>query len=73
MLKSSAQSRLEQVKDFLTMQKTASTIPFDPDCTKFPQRKDVPQVPNGPPGAAWVWGENDFVSMPGTNGSLGSS
>ncbi|KAL9068038.1 MAG: hypothetical protein Q9161_006483 [Pseudevernia consocians] len=61
--KSIAQGRLGQVKDFLTMQKPATTIPFDPSSTKFPQRKDVPQAPYAPPGVptAWVWGETDFL------------
>lgn len=61
--KSVAQTRLGQVKDFLTMHKTATTIPFDPNCTKFPQRKDVPQAPYAPPEmpTAWVWGETDFI------------
>ena len=58
-----AQGRLGQVKDFLTMNKTATSIPFDPNSTKFPQRKDVPQAPYAPPGVptAWVWGETDFL------------
>ena len=61
--KSTAQRRLGQVKDFLTMNMTATTIPFDPNCSKFPQRKDVPQAPYAPPGVptAWVWGEADFI------------
>lgn len=61
--KATAQSRLGQVKDFLTMNKSATTIPFDPNSTKFPLRKDVPQAPYSPPGVptAWVWGETDFI------------
>ena len=61
--KSVAQRRLGQVKDFLTMNKTAMTIPFDPNCTRFPLRNDVPQPPYAPPGipTAWVWGETDFI------------
>ena len=61
--KSIAQTRLAQVKDFITMNKTATTIPFDPNSTKFPQRKDVPQAPYAPQGVptAWVWGETDFI------------
>lgn len=53
-------SRLTQVKDFLTLNKTATTVPFDPDSTIFPTRKEVPSVP-GPEGNAWVWGENDQI------------
>ena len=61
--KSPAQRRLGQVKDFLSMDKTATTIPFDPNCSKFPQRKNVPQAPYAPPGVptAWVWGDTDFI------------
>ena len=58
-----AQTRLAKVKDFLTMNKSATTIPFDPDSTKFPQRKDVPQPSYAPAEmqTAWVWGEHDNV------------
>ena len=61
--KSTVKRRLSNVKNFLTMNKTAATIPFDPNCSKFPLRKDVPQAPYAPPGVptAWVWGENDFI------------
>ncbi|KAI8943365.1 hypothetical protein NX059_001380 [Plenodomus lindquistii] len=43
------------------MSKTATTIPWDPDSTNFPTRKELPQVPGAPAEAAWVWGENDFI------------
>ncbi|KAL8713846.1 MAG: hypothetical protein Q9225_006671 [Loekoesia sp. 1 TL-2023] len=56
---SDAQARLNQVKDILTFNKTATTIPFDPNCTKFPSRKDVPRRADAPRDAAWVWGEDD--------------
>ena len=62
--KSTAQMRLTQVKDILTSNKTALTIPFDPDSTIFPTRKELPEIPGAPPGAAWVWGENDYVRAP---------
>ncbi len=58
---STAQARLTQIKDFVTMNKTATTIPFDPDCTKFPTRKEVPQRSDAPSEAAWVWGKDDNV------------
>ncbi|MCJ1373311.1 hypothetical protein MMC20_004539 [Loxospora ochrophaea] len=53
--------RLSQIKDILTVNRTATTIPFDPNATKFPTRKELPEIQGAPPGAAWVWGENDFV------------
>jgi len=59
--KSSASQRLTQIKDILTMNKTATTIPWDPDCTIFPTRKELPTIPGAPAEAAWVWGENDYV------------
>ena len=62
--KNSANSRLTQVKDFLTGNKTASVIPWDPNCTKFPARKDVPRREDAPIGAAWVWGKDDYVRVP---------
>jgi len=59
--KSSASQRLTQIKDILTMNKTATTIPWDPDCTIFPTRKELPTIPGAPAEAAWVWGENDYI------------
>jgi hypothetical protein len=59
--KSTANQRLTKITDFLTMNKTATTIPWDPDCTKFPTRKELPQIPGAPPEAAWVWGDSDYV------------
>ena len=58
---SPASTRLGQIKDFLTMTKSATTIPFDPDASHFPSRKDVPQPAYRPEDVqtAWVWGEND--------------
>ncbi|CAF9926608.1 MAG: hypothetical protein HETSPECPRED_006368 [Heterodermia speciosa] len=35
------------------------TLPFDPDSTVFPSRKDVPRRDDAPEGAAWVWGKDD--------------
>ncbi|KAI9759112.1 MAG: hypothetical protein M4579_002559 [Chaenotheca gracillima] len=56
-----ASERLTKVTDFLTFQKTATTIPFDPDSTKFPSRKDVPRIEGAPEEAAWVWGKDDYL------------
>lgn len=57
---SKAVRRLSQAKD-LMMGKTATTIPFDPDSTSFPLRKDLPRIPGAPEDAAWVWGPDDFI------------
>lgn len=35
------------------------TVPFDPDSTTFPRRKDLPTIPGAPTDAAWVWGPTD--------------
>ncbi|OAA55295.1 hypothetical protein SPI_08390 [Niveomyces insectorum RCEF 264] len=34
-------------------------IPWNPANTVFPARKDLPDLPNAPKGAAWVWGPDD--------------
>jgi hypothetical protein len=57
---SKAVRRLSQVKDAI-MGKTATTIPFDPDSTSFPNRKDVPKQPGAPEDACWVWGPDDNI------------
>ena len=59
--KNTANQRLTQIKDLLTMEITATNIPWDPDSTKFPTRKELPEIPGAPKGAAWVWGDNDYV------------
>ena len=60
---SKAQGRLERETSLLTSNQNATTIPFNPDGTAFPKRKDVPQAVYSPPGVqtAWVWGEDDFL------------
>jgi hypothetical protein len=57
----SAGKRLTQLKDILTLNKTATTIPWDPNCTIFPTRKELPEIPGAPAEAAWTWGESDYV------------
>ena len=59
--KNTASLRLTQVKDFLTGNKTATTIPWDPNSTKFPTRKELPAIEGAPEEAAWVWGNDDFI------------
>mgnify|MGYP001636370534 CR=1 FL=1 len=39
----------------------ANKLPWDPNSTKFPSRKDLPKLPDAPDGAAWVWGNDDEV------------
>lgn len=37
-------------------------LPWNPDSTRFPSRKELPKLPGAPEDAAWVWGEDDAVS-----------
>jgi hypothetical protein len=46
-----ASDRLTKITDALTFNKTATTVPFDPDCTRFPSRKELPEIPGAPTGA----------------------
>jgi kynurenine formamidase len=57
---SSATRRLTQIKDSI-MGKTATTIPFDPESTTFPTRKNLPPIVGAPEEAAWVWGKDDYI------------
>jgi len=43
------------------MGKMAMAIPWDPNSTYFPVRKDLPKIRGAPEDAAWVWGEDDYV------------
>lgn len=58
---SATSRRLTQIKDLLTMNKTAGAIPWDPDSTVFPTRRDLPVIPGAPKDAAWVWGDDDYI------------
>ncbi|MCJ1249650.1 hypothetical protein MMC30_006876 [Trapelia coarctata] len=58
---STAKKRLTRITDFLMLDKTTMSIPFDPNSTKFPSRKELPDIPGAPKGAAWVWGEDDYI------------
>jgi hypothetical protein len=46
-----ANDRLTKIADILTLNKSATTIPFDPNSTKFPSRKELLDIPGAPPGA----------------------
>ena len=45
--------------------KSPSEMPWDPDNTNLPTRKNLPSIPGAPEGAAWVWGKDDYVRVPG--------
>jgi hypothetical protein len=55
---SSPASRLSKITDTLVSSGKNDAIPWDPDRTEFPTRRNLPNIP-GPPGAAWVWGPED--------------
>ncbi|KIW30273.1 uncharacterized protein PV07_06028 [Cladophialophora immunda] len=57
---SQASRRLSQIKDSI-MGKVATTIPFDPESTSFPTRKNLPKIVGAPDEAAWVWGKDDYI------------
>lgn len=49
--KETASSRLTKIADILTFNKTATSLPWDPDSTKFPARKELPEIAGAPSGA----------------------
>ncbi|KLJ05880.1 hypothetical protein EMPG_10692 [Blastomyces silverae] len=53
--------RVAQVAGMLGAAKSPDELPWDPDTTKLPLRKDLPKIPDAPDGAAWVWGKNDYI------------
>lgn len=58
---SNAADRLTKIVRALTMEKPATTIPWDPDSTTFPTRKGLPTIPGAPAQAAWFWGKEDYI------------
>lgn len=42
----------------------ADQLPWNPNSTSFPTRKNLPKLPDAPDGAAWVWGKDDEVCFP---------
>ncbi|KAL4956751.1 hypothetical protein BDW69DRAFT_202669 [Aspergillus filifer] len=56
--------RLANIVDTLTGRGTAQNpneIPWNPDNSRFPSRKELPKIPGAPEGAAWVWGKDDQI------------
>jgi len=58
---SKVQYRLSKISDSFNFSNMSTTIPFNPDSTEFPPRKQVPVVEGAPEGAAWVWGKDDNI------------
>lgn len=53
--------RIAQFAGMFNNAKSPDELPWDPDNTKFPLRKDLPKIDGAPDGAAWVWGKEDYV------------
>ncbi|PGH01620.1 hypothetical protein AJ79_07868 [Helicocarpus griseus UAMH5409] len=53
--------RLSQVTGLFGDGKSPDELPWNPDTTKLPLRKDLPKIPGAPDGAAWVWGKHDYI------------
>ena len=60
----SPRQRLSQIQSIMSSSQVEMTLPFDPDSTTFPSRKDVPRRDDAPENAAWVWGKDDNVCKP---------
>lgn len=58
---SSIHQRLAQTAAIITGRKSSDQLPWDPDSSNFPRRKDLPKLDGAPEGAAWVWGKDDNV------------
>ncbi|OJJ63664.1 hypothetical protein ASPSYDRAFT_38278 [Aspergillus sydowii CBS 593.65] len=56
--------RLGNVFDALTGRgatQNPNELPWNPDASRFPSRKELPKIPGAPNQAAWVWGKDDQV------------
>lgn len=60
---SSISQRLSQTVGLFGGSKSPEDIPWDPDNTQLPTRKQLPKIPNAPEGAAWFWGKDDYVGV----------
>ena|ERR1700760_686093 len=59
---SKALSRLSQITNsIIGSADDDNKFPWDPDRKSFPKRSDLPKLPGTPPGAAWVWGPDDYL------------
>lgn len=60
-LLSAAARRLSQTKDIMFGKaQDPISLPWNPDNTSFPLRKDCSHQPGQPDGACWVWGKDDY-------------
>lgn len=60
----SPSERLTKVIDTLTGRgatQNPNDLPWNPDASRFPSRKELPKIAGAPDDAAWVWGKDDQV------------
>lgn len=71
-LKSKAAARLSRITNTFSsastalvrsvvVSRSADVLPWHPDETALPTRKNLPKIEGAPDQAAWVWGKDDFV------------
>jgi hypothetical protein len=56
--------RLSKVVDAVTGRgavQEPNNLPWDPNSSRFPSRRELPKIPGAPDDAAWVWGKDDQV------------
>ncbi|KAL4964499.1 uncharacterized protein BDV14DRAFT_209285 [Aspergillus stella-maris] len=56
--------RLVNIVDTLTGRgavQNPNEIPWNPDNSRFPSRRELPKIPGAPEDAAWVWGKDDQI------------
>ncbi|KAL4809394.1 hypothetical protein BDV18DRAFT_157149 [Aspergillus unguis] len=56
--------RLAKVVDAITGRgstQNPNVLPWNPDCSRFPSREELPKIPGAPDDAAWVWGKDDQI------------
>ncbi|PGH02179.1 hypothetical protein AJ80_08902 [Polytolypa hystricis UAMH7299] len=41
--------------------KSPQELPWDPDNTRLPTRKELPKIEGAPDEAAWFWGKDDYI------------
>ncbi|WEW55863.1 hypothetical protein PRK78_001296 [Emydomyces testavorans] len=59
---SAIKDKVAQAIESVSGSKSPDELPWHPDNTKLPTRKNLPSIPGAPEGAAWVWGKDDYVS-----------
>ncbi|KAL4737993.1 hypothetical protein BDV11DRAFT_216311 [Aspergillus similis] len=56
--------RLSKIVDAIAGRRAVqdpSDLPWDPNSSQFPSRKELPKIPGAPGDAAWVWGKDDQI------------